>query len=190
MANTDSFKVEVWLLLVVIIAALIFIGTLVFTTDEVTADQLSSVSAITYLPIFPGLIAMLVFVRPRTIKRCCYNTKQSSSIVGILFGTLLFFAFLLVPDPNNYTYYPWPHKWVHVYCNHALLWMHLDQAEKGCHPGPESRYFMADLQMLARYPLYSMILNAVPYSYALIAGVIVFYLITRRRAQTDSGSKV
>jgi hypothetical protein len=38
---------------------------------------------------------------------------------------------------------------LHVYCNHALLWVHADQSEEGCHPGPESCAFMADLQMLA-----------------------------------------
>lgn len=33
----------------------------------------------------------------------------------------------------------------HVYCNHVLLWVHADQAEAGCHPGPESCAFVADL---------------------------------------------
>lgn len=89
MANRYSFKVKVWLLLVAIIAALIFIGTLVFTTDEVTADQLSSVSAISYLPIVPGLIAMLVFVRPRTIKRFCHKVSYLAPFFSLPFCLFL-----------------------------------------------------------------------------------------------------
>jgi hypothetical protein len=44
----------------------------------------------------------------------------------------------------------------------TAIWVHADQAEEGCHPGPESREFMADLQILARYPAYGIILNVIP----------------------------
>lgn len=46
--------------------------------------------------------------------------------------------------------------------------------------GPESRHFMSELQMLVSYPFYTLILNIIPYTYAPVAGVIVFYLLTRR----------
>ena len=43
---------------------------------------------------------------------------------------------ILIPDPNApITDVPWPHNWIHVYCNHALLWVHADQAEEPCHLG-------------------------------------------------------
>jgi hypothetical protein len=38
-------------------------------------------------------------------------------------------SFFMIPDPSDYTCYPWPHKWVHVYCNQALIWIHPDDAE-------------------------------------------------------------
>jgi len=79
--------------------------------------------------------------------------KRSPRVGAIIFGLLIGFAAFLIPDPNTpITDAPWPHNWIHVYCNHALLWVHADQAEEGCHPGPENRAFMADLQMLATYP--------------------------------------
>jgi hypothetical protein len=59
------------------------------------------------------------------------------------------------------------------YCNHALLRVHADQAEEGCHPGPESRAFMADLQMLATYPVYGIILNVIPFTYPAIVGFLI-----------------
>ena len=100
-------------------------------------------------------------------------------IGAIGLGLLLFItSFYIIPDPNNYKYYPWPHKWVHVYCNHALVWIHLDDAEKRCHPGPEGPQFMReDLQMLAKYPVYGMILYWAPYSFPVIAGVLVWWLV-------------
>jgi hypothetical protein len=72
------------------------------------------------------------------------------------------------------------HNWIHVYCNHALLWVHADQAEEGCHPGPESRAFMADLQMLATYPVYEIILNVIPYTYPAIVGLLVVAALPER----------
>ena len=93
----------------------------------------------------------------------------------------------LIPDPNApITNAPWPHNWIHVYCNHALLWVHADQAEEGCHPGPESRAFMADLQMLATYPVYGIILNVILYTYPAIVGFLVVaalpeHIFIRRR---------
>lgn len=67
-----------------------------------------------------------------------------------------------------------------MYCNHALLWVHADQAEEGCHPGPESRAFMADLQILARYPVYGIILNVIPYTYPAILGLLVVAALPER----------
>jgi hypothetical protein len=75
---------------------------------------------------------------------------------------------------------PWPHNWIHVYCNHALLWVHADQADEGCHPGPESRAFMADLQMLATYPVYGIILNVIPYTYPAIVAFLVVVALPER----------
>ena len=40
-----------------------------------------------------------------------------------------------------------------------------------CNYGPVTRNFMADLQMLAKYPVYAMILNIVPYPYPVFVGV-------------------
>jgi hypothetical protein len=63
--------------------------------------------------------------------------KRSPRIGAVIFGFLIWFAAFLIPDPNApITNAPWPHNWIHVYCNHALLWVHADQAEEGCHPGP------------------------------------------------------
>jgi hypothetical protein len=87
----------------------------------------------------------------------------------------------MIPDPNApVTNAPWPHNWIHVYCNHALLWVHTDQAEEGCHPGPKSRAFMADLQMLARYPIYERILDAIPYTYPAIVILLVVLALPER----------
>ena len=113
--------------------------------------------------------------------------KRSPRVGAIIFGFLIGFAVFLIPDPNApITDAPWPHNWIHVYCNHALLRVHADQAEEGCHPGPESRAFMADLQMLAKYPVYGIILNVIPYTYpAIVAFLVVAALperiFTRRR---------
>lgn len=110
-------------------------------------------------------------------------------IGAIGFGLLLFItSFYIIPDPNNYNYYPWPHKWVHVYCNHALVWIHLDDAEKRCHPGPEGPQFMQeDLQMLAKYPIYGMILNWIPYAYPVIAGFLGSWLLFTWYRKSPSG---
>ena|SRR5215472_486591 len=86
------------------------------------------------------------------------------------------------------------HNWIHVYCNHALLWVHADQAEQGCHPGPESRAFMADLQMLATYPVYGIILNVIPYAYPAIVGFLVVaalpeHIFIRTSALPDEPAK-
>jgi hypothetical protein len=90
-------------------------------------------------------------------------------------------AAFLIPDPNApITDAPWPHNWIHVYCNHALLWVYADQAEEGCHPGPESRAFMADLQILATYPVYGIILNVIPYTYPAIVGFLVVAALPER----------
>jgi hypothetical protein len=98
--------------------------------------------------------------------------KRSPRVGAIIFGLVIWFVAFLIPDPNApITDAPWPHNWIHVYCNHALLWIHADQAEEGCHPGPESRAFMADLQILATYPIYGIILNAIPYTYPAIAAL-------------------
>ena len=65
--------------------------------------------------------------------------KRSPHIRAIIFGLLIGFVAFLIPDPNSpITDAPWPHNWIHVYCNHAFLWVHADQAEEGSHPGPES----------------------------------------------------
>jgi hypothetical protein len=107
--------------------------------------------------------------------------KRSPRISTIIFGFLIWFAAFLIPDPNApITNAPWPHNWIHVYCNHALLWVHADQAEEPCHPGPESRAFMADLQMLARYPVYGIILNVIPYTYPAIVGFLVVAALPKR----------
>jgi hypothetical protein len=46
--------------------------------------------------------------------------KRSPRIGAIIFGLLIGFAAFLIPDPNApITNAPWPHKWIHVYCNHA-----------------------------------------------------------------------
>jgi len=103
-------------------------------------------------------------------------------LVGSIgFGVLLFVtAFYIIPNPNGYSNSPlWPHKWVHVYCSHVLLWMYLDQAEKGCHPGPESRHSMNDLQMLVKYPIYERILNTIPYAYPVIIGLLIILVLPR-----------
>jgi hypothetical protein len=48
--------------------------------------------------------------------------KRSPRIGAIIFGFLIWFAAFLIPDPNApITNAPWPHNWIHVYCNHALL---------------------------------------------------------------------
>ena len=106
---------------------------------------------------------------------------------AIIFGLLIGFAAFLIPDPNApITDAPWPHNWIHVYCNHALLWVHADQAEEGCHPGPESRAFMADLQMLATYPVYGIILNVILYTYPAIVGFLVVLILPRHFFLTSS----
>jgi hypothetical protein len=99
-------------------------------------------------------------------------------------------AFMLIPDPNEYLNVPWPHKWIYVYCNHALLLVHADQAEEGCHPGPESRAFMADLQMLATYPIYGIILNVIPYTYPAIAGFLVVAAIPEQLWQRTAKARI
>jgi hypothetical protein len=88
--------------------------------------------------------------------------KRSPRVGAIIFGFMIFFAYFLIPEPNDYSNDNgrWPNKDVHVYCNHALLWVWEDQP---CHYGPVTRGFMADLQMLAKHPVYAMILNVVPY---------------------------
>jgi hypothetical protein len=108
--------------------------------------------------------------------------KRSPRIGAIIFGFLIWFtAFMLIPDPNAYLNVRWPHKWIHVYCNHALVWVYEDQAnEGGCNPGPESRGFMADLQMLATYPIYGIILNIIPYAYPAIVGFLVVAALPQR----------
>jgi hypothetical protein len=89
--------------------------------------------------------------------------KRSPRIGAIIFGLLIGLAAFLIPDPNApVTNAPWQHNWIHVYCNQALLWVHADLVE-GCHPGPESRAFMVDLQILAKYPVHGIILNVIPY---------------------------
>ena len=113
--------------------------------------------------------------------------KRSPRIGVIIFGLLIGFAAFLIPDPNApITDASWPHNWIHVYCNHALLWVDADQAEEGCHPGPESRAFMADLQMLATYPIYGIILNAIPYTYPAIVGFLVVLILPRHFFLTSS----
>jgi hypothetical protein len=108
--------------------------------------------------------------------------KYSPRLGAIAFGLLLWFiAYIVIPDPNAYLNVPWPHKWIHVYCSHALIWIHEDQAnEGGCDPGPTSTYYMAYFQMLARYPVYGIILNVIPYSYPAAAGFLVVAAIPER----------
>ena len=107
--------------------------------------------------------------------------KRSPRIGAIIFGFLIWFVAFLIPDPNApITNAPWPHNWIHVCCNHALLWVHADKAEEGCHPGPESRAFIADLQMLATYPVYGIILTVIPYTYPAIVGLLVVAALPER----------
>jgi hypothetical protein len=107
--------------------------------------------------------------------------KRSPRVGDIIFGLVIWFVAFLIPDPNApITDAPWPHTWIHVYCNHALLWVHADQAEEGCHPGPESRAFMADLQILATYAIYGIILNVIPYTYPAIVAFLVVAAVPER----------
>ena len=46
--------------------------------------------------------------------------------------------------------------------------------------GPESRAFMADLQMLATYPVYGIILNVIPYTYPAIVAFLVVAALPER----------
>jgi hypothetical protein len=107
--------------------------------------------------------------------------KRNPRIGAIIFGFLIWFAAFLIPDPNAYLNVPWLHKWIHVYCSHALIWIHEDQAnEGGCDPGPTSSYYMHHFQMLTRYPVYGIILNVIPYSYPAVAGFLVVAAIPER----------
>ncbi|MGB6531719.1 MAG: hypothetical protein WA323_24705 [Candidatus Nitrosopolaris sp.] len=90
-------------------------------------------------------------------------------IVGITFGVLLFIIpWFVIPDPNSYANTPWPHRLVHVYCSHAFIWVYLDVAENECHPGPISSHYMSYYQMLAKYPVYNILLNMIPLTYPII----------------------
>lgn len=108
--------------------------------------------------------------------------KLSPRLGAIIFGGLIFFAYFLIPDPNApITNAPWPHKWIHAYCNHALLLVHADQAEDGgCQPGPITPYSMSYYQMLAKYPVYGIILNMIPYTYPVIVGFLVVAALPER----------
>ena len=73
--------------------------------------------------------------------------KRSPRIGAIIFGFLIGFAAFMIPDPNApITNAPWSHNWIHVYCNHALLWVHADQAEEGYHPGPANTFHISSLR--------------------------------------------
>ena len=64
----------------------------------------------------------------------------------------------------------------------------MDDAEKRCHPGPESPQFMQeDLQMLAKYPIYGMVLNWIPYTYPVIAGFLGWWLLFTWYRKSSSG---
>jgi hypothetical protein len=153
-----------------IATTLIAIVVLVFTF----AAAMSSTDILIIVSVLLAL-SFVICSRHRHILHTVWTRKW-----GILFGCLLFFVFVMVPDPNSYANAPWPHKLFHVYCNGALLWVYVDKAEKSCHPGPESEYFMNHLQMLARYPIYATVLDLAILFYAPIMATTAFYLITRK----------
>jgi hypothetical protein len=109
--------------------------------------------------------------------------KDSARISGILVGVLIALCFWVIP-PQQY-YDSVPHGWVHTYCSHALIWIRLDKAENGgCHPGPISRVYMAYYQTGARYPLYWIILNIVPYTFPAIMGFLIIAALPERQQKT------
>lgn len=123
-------------------------------------------------------VFLLVVARINILKIVYHSPRTKGVLIGLLLAMLYLF---IIPDPNHpITDMPWPHKWVHVYCNHALVWIHLDDAEAGCHSGPESRAFMSDLQNLARHPLYWWTLTIAPYSYPVISAFLIVYLLAAR----------
>lgn len=115
---------------------------------------------------------------------------MSPRIGGIAFGILIWIIFwYVIPDPNApITNAPWPHKWIYAYCNHALVWIHWDDAENGhCNPGPTPINYMAYYQTGARYPIYWIILNAIPYTYPAITGFLVWWLLFTWYRKSPSG---
>jgi hypothetical protein len=131
----------------------------------------TAISSYDILIIVPSVLALSFIIGSRGIRRTYH--KLQPRLGAIIFGGILFFVFLLVPDPNSYANIPWPHKLIHVFCSHAFLWVYYDQAEQQCHPGPESEYFMSQLQMLTRYPVYAVILNLMWLILPAIAGLLV-----------------
>jgi hypothetical protein len=116
---------------------------------------------------------------------------MSPRIGAIALGILIWIiSWYVIPDPNApITNAPWPHKWIYVYCNHALVWIHWDDAESGhCNPGPTPINYMAYYQTGARYPIYWIILNAIPYTYPAIAGFLVWWLLLTWYRRSPSGT--
>ena len=136
----------------------------------------NDISSTDIMVIVSSVLAFALFLGSRSPKRIysCIRPR----IGGIIFGGLLFFvAFFVIPAQQ---FYPsdnewnefWSHKWTRIYCDGALVYMHLNEAEKQCHPGPESPYVMSEL-MLITNPIYWMILTVIPFSYPVIVGLLI-----------------
>ena len=169
--------------LITIIIFICIIGTTILFYHIVYDDDL----------IFPAIdndtLLLIIFICIIDIiilaafyRRHIINTIKPR-IGGIIFGSLIFFVMFSIPAQQFYSSDKewnkfWSHNWARIYCNGALMYMHLNEAEKDCHPGPEDKFFMSELEMLAEYPVYQMILNTVPFIYPIITVFLIIAAIS------------